>query len=68
MNKIIKQLPCDNYAVLILDSSPPSCWNTKTVVVDGVAYESEIVYDLENAIAVPAKGDFIGKTVEFKTA
>lgn len=68
MNKILKQLPCDKYAVLILDSAPPTSWNSNIVVIDGVSYETEIVYDLPNAIAVKSNETFVGKTLEYKTA
>ncbi|WP_028504137.1 hypothetical protein [Ruminococcus albus] len=68
MSKIVKQLPCDKYSVLILDSTPPTSWNSNIVIIDGITYEAEIVYDLQNALAVKAKETFIGKTIEYKTA
>ena len=53
-----------NYTVLVLENSLSKGWKNG-VYIDGTEYETEIVYDIPNAIAVKGKGDFEGKSVEF---
>lgn len=64
MIKVNKQLDSGNFTVLILNCAPPNKWNN-TVRIDGIIYETEIVYDLPNAIGIKGKGDFLNKNVDF---
>lgn len=50
------------YTVLILDGDLPLCYHK--LKVGGVSYKLHIAYDIPNAIAIEAVGDFVGATVE----
>lgn len=60
--KIISQLSAGDYTVI--DVSEKTNFG-KYAIIEGVKYNTEIVYDLPNHIAIKAQGDFIGKTVTF---
>lgn len=64
MCKILDSFFVTNYTVLVLESPLPIGWKNR-VYIDGTEYETEIVYDIPNAIAIKGKGDFEGKSVEF---
>lgn len=64
MSMVKKQLQCGDNTVLILDSAPPANWK-KDIRIGNDVFETEIAYDLPNAIAVKAKGDFVGKQIEY---
>lgn len=64
MSKVIAQLEVDKYTLLELDSTLPLKKYNK-IAIEGKEYNTEIVYDLQNNIAVLAKGDFVGKEVSF---
>lgn len=51
-------------AVLFLEADTPLI-NYRKLVIDGKEYEPVIVYDLPQSIAIEAKGDFVGKEIEF---
>ena len=65
MITIVDQVAVKNYIVLFLSESLPNrAYNT--LLIDGVEYKPEIVYDLDASIAIIAEGDFIGKEIKFK--
>lgn len=64
MGKIITQLEVGKYTLLELDSTLPLKKYNK-IVIEGKEYSTEIAYDLQNSIAVLAKGNFVGKEVSF---
>lgn len=64
MIRIIEQLKTGKYTLLALDSPPPNHWDKK-VEIEGTEYETEIVYDLPNHIAVIGSGEFKGKEIIF---
>lgn len=64
MRKIVDSFVVGKYTVLVLDSPPPREWR-KNVRVENIEYESDIAYDIPNAICVIGTGDFDGKIVEF---
>ena len=64
MIKVYKQLKTKKYSLLLLDSPPPIT-NYSKILIDGVEYMPEIVYDLNNAVAVADDGDFEGKEIKF---
>ncbi len=69
MVKVEKQLSTPGrktpLTLLCFDSDIPSKRFTK-LVIDGQEYKPIMVYDMKNAYAVEAEGDFEGKVVEFK--
>lgn len=50
--------------VLVLDEPLPYHWKGG-ISIDGVAYDTMVVYDIKNATAICASGDFLGKEVIF---
>lgn len=66
MNKIVEQFTTGELTILILETLLPLS-NFKKISIDGKEYEPEIVYDMENAIAINVDGDFLGKEIEFIT-
>ncbi len=64
MIKIIKQLDAGKYTVLCLNAPVPNT-NFRKLSIDEKEYESVIVYDLPESIAIEAKGDFVGKEIIF---
>lgn len=64
MSKVYKQLKAGKYTVLLLDSEIPSVKFSK-LLIGGVEYTPETVYDLNNSIGVAATGNFEGKEVKF---
>lgn len=58
------QYSVGKYTLIGLDSPIPNNWKNK-VVIDGKEYDTEIVYDLPNHIAVIGNGDFVGKEIVF---
>lgn len=65
MITIVDQARIKNYTVLFLSECIPNM-AFRTLVIDGVEYKPEIVYDLDASIAIIAEGDFIGKVIEFR--
>lgn len=64
MVKVEKQLNAGKYIVLCLNQPIPfDCGNK--VTIDGREYETEVVYDLPNAIGILATGNFVGKEIVF---
>ena len=62
--KINFQYNTGKYTLLGVDSPlPPN--RTDKVCIQGKEYQTEIVYDLPNHIAILGDGDFVGKEVEF---
>lgn len=57
------QYKLDKYTILLFDNLVVG--NTKYVQIDGIKYKPEICFDLPNALAIEAKGDFIGKQLYF---
>ena len=64
MRKIISQWAVGKYVVLETDQGLPMK-PYKKYRINGEEYDSVPVYDLPRSIAIEAKGDFVGKTVEF---
>ena len=64
MVKVSKQLKTMNYSLLLLEGEIPIT-NYSKIKIDGVEYTPEIVYDLNNAVAVADNGDFEGKEIQF---
>ena len=64
MRKIISQWAVGKYMVLEIDQGLPMKPYQK-YRIDGKEYDIVPVYDLPDSIAIEAKGDFAGKTVEF---
>lgn len=64
MIKVHKQLNAGKYTILLLDSEVPHTRFSK-LLIGGMEYKPETVYDLENSIGVAATGDFEGKEVKF---
>lgn len=65
MKKVEKQLPAGKFTVLIFNSfSLNELKNKGFILVDGKRYETEIVYDLPNAIGIVGHGNFVGKYVD----
>lgn len=60
--RIINQIEIDDYTVI--EVSDQTCFGNYAVI-DGKEYPTEIVYDLENCIAIKTKGNFVGKEVSF---
>lgn len=60
--KIISQLLVADYTVIEVSEKT---YFGKYAIIEGVKYNTEIVYDLPNHIAIKAHGDFVGKTVTF---
>lgn len=60
--KIINQIEIDDYTVIEVSDQT---YFGDYAVIDGKEYLTEIVYDLENCIAIKTKGDFVGKEVSF---
>lgn len=60
--KIISQLPAAEYTVIEVSEKN---YFGKYAIIEGSKYNTEIVYDLPNHIAIKALGDFVGKTVTF---
>lgn len=59
---IINQIEIDDYTVIEVSDQT---YFGDYAVIDGKEYLTEIVYDLENCIAIKTKGDFVGKEVSF---
>ena len=66
MSKIVEQFTAGELTIFILENPLPLT-NFKKVSIDGKEYEPEVVYDMENAIAIKADEDFTGKEIEFIT-
>lgn len=64
MIKVNFQYNTGKYTLLGLNGSLP-CDRTEKVRISGKEYQTEIVYDLPNHIAVLGEGDFMDKEVEF---
>lgn len=67
MNGVIKvefQHSEGKYTLVGLDSPIPDNWKKK-VTIDGKEYDTEIVYDLPNHIAIIGNGNFVGKEIVF---
>lgn len=64
MPKVRDQISDGHYTIIILDSPIPASWRDR-VVIDGIEYKTEIVYDMENSLAIVGSGSFIGKEVQF---
>lgn len=64
MSNVVKQLKTNTRSVLILDAEPPRTWKKK-IDIEGQVYDTDIVYDLKNAIAIKSQTDVVGKHVEF---
>lgn len=64
MIRVDFQYNTGKYTLLGIDSLLP-CNRTGKVRIAGKEYQTEIVYDLPNHIAVLGDGDFVGKEVEF---
>lgn len=64
MNIIQGQLDAGKYTVLILDVESSHIRYNK-LVIDGKEYKPVIVYDLPKSVAIEAKGNFVGKEIEF---
>ncbi|MDM8293467.1 hypothetical protein [Faecalicoccus pleomorphus] len=60
--KIINQLLTGDYTVIEVSEKLNF---GKYAIREGSKYNTEIVYDLPNHIAIKALGDFVGKTVTF---
>ena len=64
MLNILSQWQVGKYTVLELDGEPPmSSYNEYKV--DGVTYKPVPIYDMPGCIAIEAKGNFEGKTIDF---
>lgn len=59
---IINQIEIDDYTVIEVSNQT---YFGDYAVIDGKEYPTEIVYDLENCIAIKTKGNFVGKEVSF---
>ncbi len=68
MIRIKSQMPVFEYnkTIIELESCPPSGF--QKLVIDGVEYEPQTVYGLRPGYyyGIEAKGDFVGKEVNFK--
>ena len=64
MIKVVDCFSVGKYSILVLGDMPPLDYK-KSVRIENVEYETEIVYDFPNAIGIKANGNFKGKTVEF---
>lgn len=64
MQRILSQWSVGKYTVLEVEHELPMK-PYKKYRINGKEYEIVPVYDLPNSIAIEAKGDFTGKTVEF---
>lgn len=60
--RIINQIEIDDYTVIEVSNQT---YFGDYAVIDGKEYPTEIVYDLENCIAIKTKGNFVGKEVSF---
>lgn len=60
--RIINQIDIDDYTVIEVSNQT---YFGDYAVIDGEEYPTEIVYDLENCIAIKTKGNFVGKVVSF---
>jgi hypothetical protein len=60
--KILNQLNIGPYSVIQVDGNDQI---GKVAIIDGKKYDTEIVYDLPNSIAIKGEGDFVGKEVHF---
>ena len=58
------QMEIGKYTIVSFDSERPK-FNYSKVIIDDKEYIPEIVYDLNNSIAIPAHGTFIGKEIKF---
>ena len=64
MIKIIDQVEVGKYTVLFLDAPVP-LKNFNMLKIDGILYETEIVYDSTKSIGVCGTGNFVGKEIDF---
>ena len=61
--EIKDQFVAGNYTILLFDEL--EMVNGKYVEIEGKHYEAVICFDLPNAIAIKAEGDFKGKKLKF---
>ncbi len=64
MITVKNQIEVGKYTIISFDSDRPK-FNYSKVIIDSKEYIPEIVYDLNNSIAIPAKGTFIDKEIKF---
>ncbi len=64
MIRVNEQSDIGKYTVLFLNTTVPKIRFTK-IKIDGKEYCPEIVYDMNDAIAVKEKGNYVGKEIEF---
>lgn len=64
MSQILDSFVAMDYTVLVLKEPIPKWWK-KGVRINNTEYETDIVYDIPNAICVKGKGNFKDKFVEF---
>lgn len=63
MSKIVDEFEISEYTVLRLDKMPESEYYKFRI--EGREFEPVPIYDMPKCIAIEAKGNFVGKTVEF---
>ena len=64
MRRVMDCFLVSGITVLVLDSPPPLDWKC-SVCIRGTNYETEMVFDIPNAIGIIGNGDFQGEIVEF---
>ncbi len=66
MVKVLSQFEIDKYTILALDTKVLDIKQAfRYLIIDGVKYKAEIVYDAPYGIGLIGHGDFVGKEVQF---
>lgn len=65
MNKVEFQHYTGKHTLIGLTNEIPAQWNGNKVFIAGKEYDTEIVYDLPNHIAVVGSGEFLNQEVNF---